>query len=119
MTKYQKIWWFLWGIFFIFCILSYIYMLFFARNTQIVNIEYKIYFFVLFMAAVSVSPIKFGKILIWFILFCGLATIYNLSEFQKMTELEICAEGKCKTPNNVDIATSTNEETKKNNNSTQ
>ena len=112
MTKYQKIWWFSWGIFFIFCILSYIYMLFSARNTQIVNIEYKVYFFILFMAAVSLSPIKFGKTLIWFILFCGLATIYNLPEFQKITELEICAEGKCQMMKNVDIVTPMNEETK-------
>ncbi len=105
MTKYQKIWWFLWGIFFTFCILSYVYMLFFEKNTQVVNIEYKVYFLILFMAAVSLSSIKFGKILIWFILFCGLATIHNLPEFQKIMELEICSDGKCQTTKNADIAT--------------
>ena len=112
MTKYQKIWWFSWGIFFIFCTLSYVYMLFSAKNVLIVNIEYKFYFFILFMAAVSLSPIKFGKTLIWFILFCGLATIYNLPEFQKIMELEICTKGKCQTTKNVDITTPMNDETK-------
>ena len=112
MAKYQKIWWFCWGLFFIFFIFSYVYMLFFAKNVLIVNIEYKVYFFILFMAAVSLSPIKFGKILIWFILFCGLATIYNLPEFQKIMELEICTKGKCQTTKNVDIATPMNDETK-------
>lgn len=112
MAKHQKIWWFLWGIFFIFCLFTYVYMLFSVKNIQLVNIEYKVYFFILFMAAISLSSIKFGKILMWFILFCCLATIYNLPEFQKITELEVCAERGCQTTKNIDIAKPMNEENK-------
>ncbi len=107
MAKYQKIWWLLWTIFFITCLLSYIYMIFTKENLYIINIEYKFYLSVLGMAAVSMAPIKFGKILLWFVLFCSLSSIYNLPEFQKITELEACAEGKCQT-----TTASTNEEIK-------
>ena len=97
MTKYQKIWWFTWGIFFILCLFNYVYMLFSAENIHIINIEHKFYLCILSMAAVSLAPVKFGKILLWFVLFCSLAAIHNLPEFQKITEIEACAEGKCKT----------------------
>ncbi len=112
MTKYQKIWWSLWGIFFITWLLSYIYMFFTKENLQIVNIEYKVYWSVLMMAAVSMAPIKYGKILLWFVLFCNLATIYNLPEFRKITELETCAEGKCNMEKGVNINTMTGKKDK-------
>lgn len=107
MTKYQKIWWSLWGIFFITWLLNYIYMFFTKENLQIVNIEYKIYLSVLIMAAVSMAPIKFGKILLWFVLFCSLATVYNLPEFQKIIELERYAEGKCNMVKGINASTMT------------
>ena len=112
MAKYQKIWWLLWTIFFITCLLSYIYMIFTKENLYIINIEYKFYLSVLGMAAVSMAPIKFGKILLWFVLFCSLSSIYNLPEFQKITELEACAEGKCNMMKEIDTATMANKEDK-------
>ena len=105
MTKYQKLWWFLWIIFFIFCLSHYICMLFWAKDIQAVTIEYGFYLLILAMGAVSVAPIKCGKKLLWFILFCCLATIYHLPEFQKITEIEACAEGKCQALTNLKIST--------------
>lgn len=112
MTKYQKIWWFTWGIFFILCLFNYVYMLFSAENIHIINIEHKFYLCILSMAAVSLAPVKFGKILLWFVLFCSLAAIHNLPEFQKITEIEACVEGKCKTVKNTNIPTITDEKNK-------
>ena len=57
------------------------------------------------MAAVSMAHIKLGKILLWFVLFCSLSSIYNLPEFQKITELEACAEGKCDMIKEINIDT--------------
>ena len=105
MTKYQKIWWFLWVIFFIFGLFHYICMSFLAKDIQTVTIEHGFYLLILAMGAVSVAPIKFCKKLLWFILFCGLATIYHLPDFQKITEIEACAEGKCQALTNFKIST--------------
>lgn len=83
-----------------------------AENIHIINIEHKFYLCILSMAAVSLAPVKFGKILLWFVLFCSLAAIHNLPEFQKITEIEACAEGKCKTVKNTNIPTITDEKNK-------
>ena len=103
MNKFQKLWWITWGMCLILCLANYGYMLLSAENTQLINIEHKFYVFMLMMAAVSLAPLKSGKFVLWFILFCGLATIYNLPELQKITALEACAEGKCPVVNAAQI----------------
>ena len=80
-------------------------MSFLAKDIQTVTIEHGFYLLILAMGAVSVAPIKFCNKLLWFILFCGLATIYHLPDFQKITEIEACAEGKCQALTNFKIST--------------
>ena len=121
MNKYKIIWWSVWGLCVMLCLSHYGYSLFTNIDTQIINIEHEFYLLILAMAAISILPIKSGKILLWFILFFHLSTINKLPEVQKITALEHCAEGKCLQTTNEEPATTNpplpvNEKTGKNKN---
>lgn len=91
----RKTFWFLWGAFVVFCVLHYIYMIFNVGNLNIINIEHLFYISLLFLSAVSMLNIKKGKILLFFLCLLSLSHIYFIPEFEEITALESCNEGRC------------------------
>lgn len=91
----KKVFWFLWSIFITFCVLHYVYMTFNAADLTIINIEHLFYVSLLLLSAVSMLNITRGKRLLFFLCLLSLSHVYFIPEFEEITALESCSEGKC------------------------
>lgn len=65
------------------------------NNNDFVYIEWLFYANLLFLLIISMSNIRKGKIFLFLLGILGLSHIYLIPEFEKITALESCAEGKC------------------------
>ena len=91
----KKIFWFLWWLFLAFCVMHYVYICFNADNLRIINIEHLFYISLLLLSAVSMLKITKGKVLLFFLCFLALSHMYSIPEFEEITALKSCNEGKC------------------------
>ncbi|MBQ8481969.1 MAG: hypothetical protein IJ532_05495 [Alphaproteobacteria bacterium] len=91
----RKTFWFLWGVCATFCVMHYVYMVFITDNLKIINIEHWFYISLILLSATSMLNIKKGKVLLFFLCFLSLSHIYFIPEFEEITALESCNEGKC------------------------
>lgn len=91
----RKTFWLLWCLFASFCVLHYVYMFFNNDNLKIINIEHLFYISLLLLSAISMLKITKGKILLFFLCCLSLSHIYFIPEFEEITALENCSEGKC------------------------
>lgn len=91
----RKVFWSIWSLFAVFCILHYVYAFFYADDLKIINIEHLFYISLLLLSAISMLKITKAKVLLFFLCFLTLSHIYFLPEFEEITALESCNEGKC------------------------
>ncbi|MBR1648833.1 MAG: hypothetical protein IJ689_04465 [Alphaproteobacteria bacterium] len=99
----KKVFWFLWVLFFIADIVHYVYTALKYNDLYVADVEHIFYTAVLGLAAISMSEIKKGKIILYFLCFLLLGTIDFLPEFEQITALDSCAEGKCEVARNMGI----------------
>ena len=70
-------------------------MFFNTDNLQIINIEHLFYISLLLLSAASMLKIAKGRALLFFLCLLSLSHIYFIPEFEEITALESCNEGKC------------------------
>lgn len=91
----KRLFWIVWLFSLVFCVAHYLYALNHNFDTELINIEHTFYLNVICMSAISMSNLKYGKILL-FLFFClNLGCLYALPEMEKISVLKDCAEGRC------------------------
>ena len=91
----KKLFWYIWSFFLLLIIGHYVYALNNSNSIEIVNTEHKFYLCVLGLSAISLTNLKYGKALIYFILFFMAHCLAALPEMQTIMILGDCNEGRC------------------------